>query len=211
MDRYHVTQKGGARHSAACPALASSGPSRLEARTGAHITRILLEGKKAVGVEYLEGTETRQVMAGKGVILAAGAVTSPHPLMLSGAGERAQLEAGVEVLLDLPGVGQNLQDHLFVPVVCDTETPGLKDATGETQMTPVHVRAARHAVQKRGRDRWLHENSLLAARPGPLVSQRRGAVRGPRICRAGRSPFDLFPGREALPARAAGAMAVSAD
>lgn len=87
-------------------------------------------------MEYLDGTETRQVMAERGVILAAGAITSPHLLMLSGVGERAGLEAaGVEVLHDLPGVGQNLQDHLFVPVVYATETPGLKDATGEAQMT----------------------------------------------------------------------------
>ncbi|QFP77406.1 GMC family oxidoreductase [Deinococcus sp. AJ005] len=140
VGRFHVTQKGGARHSAAVaylrPALASEGPGKLEARTGAHVTRILFEGKKAVGVEYLDGTEPQQVMAGKGVILAAGAITSPHLLMLSGVGERAQLEAaGVEVLHDLPGVGQNLQDHLFVPVVYDTETAGLKDATSDAQMT----------------------------------------------------------------------------
>lgn len=140
VGRYHVTQKGGARHSAAVaylrPALARSGPGTLEARTGAHVTRILLDGQEATGVEYQDSAGMRQVTASRGVILAAGAITSPHLLMLSGIGERAQLEAaGIPVLHDLPGVGKNLQDHLFVPVVYATETPGLKDATSEAQMS----------------------------------------------------------------------------
>ncbi|WP_309570840.1 GMC family oxidoreductase N-terminal domain-containing protein [Deinococcus sp.] len=144
VGRYHVTQKGGARHSAAVaylrPALARSGAGTmntgtLEARTGAHVTRILLEGQRAVGVEYAGEGGTRQVMVSQGVILAAGAITSPHLLMLSGIGERAQLEAaGIQVIHDLPGVGKNLQDHLFVPVVYSTDTPGLKDATSDAQM-----------------------------------------------------------------------------
>ena len=140
VGRYHVTQKGGARHSAAVaylrPALARGGPGTLEARTGAHVTRILIEDGRAVGAEYVGDAGTRQVLAEKGVILAAGAITTPHLLMLSGVGERAQLEAaGVTVVHDLPGVGQNLQDHLFVPVVYETATPSLKDATSEAQMT----------------------------------------------------------------------------
>lgn len=140
VGRYHVTQKGGARHSAAVaylrPALARSGPGTLEARTGAHVTRILLDGQEATGVEYQDSAGMRQVTASRGVILAAGAITSPHLLMLSGIGERAQLEAaGIPVLHDLPGVGKNLQDHLFVPVVYATETPGLKDATSDAQMS----------------------------------------------------------------------------
>lgn len=140
VGRYHVTQKGGARHSAAVaylrPALARSGPGTPEARTGAHVTRILLDGRQATGVEYQDSAGMRQVTASRGVILAAGAITSPHLLMLSGIGERAQLEAaGIPVLHDLPGVGKNLQDHLFVPVVYATETPGLKDATSDAQMS----------------------------------------------------------------------------
>ncbi len=140
VGRYHVTQKGGARHSAAVaylrPALARSGPGTLEARTGAHVTRILLDGRQATGVEYQDSAGMRQVTASRGVILAAGAITSPHLLMLSGIGERAQLEAaGIPVLHNLPGVGKNLQDHLFVPVVYATETLGLKDATSDAQMS----------------------------------------------------------------------------
>lgn len=100
------------------------------------MTRILLDGRQATGVEYQDHSGARQVTASRGVILAAGAITSPHLLMLSGIGERTQLEAaGIPVLHDLPGVGKNLQDHLFVPVVYATETPGLKDATSDAQMS----------------------------------------------------------------------------
>ncbi|TSA87949.1 choline dehydrogenase [Deinococcus detaillensis] len=133
VGRYQVTQKSGVRHSVASaylkPALARP---NLEARTGAHVTRIVLEGGRAVGAEYLSGEQLHTVRAERGVILAAGAITSPHLLMLSGIGERRELEAaGIEVLHDLPGVGQNLQDHLFVPLVYETQTVSIKDATSE--------------------------------------------------------------------------------
>ncbi len=133
VGRYQVTQKGGVRHSVASaylkPALARP---NLQVRTGAHVTRILIEHGRAVGAEYLEGGETHTVYAEQGVVLAAGAITSPHLLMLSGVGERAMLEsAGVALVHELPGVGHNLQDHLFVPLVYETQTVSLKDATSE--------------------------------------------------------------------------------
>ncbi|GBF03977.1 GMC oxidoreductase [Deinococcus aerius] len=140
VGRYHVTQKGGARHSTATaylrPALARGGPGHLEARTGALVTRVQIDDGRATGVTYRDEPGEHEVRASRGVVLAAGAITSPHLLMLSGVGERAMLEAaGVEVVHELPGVGQNLQDHLFVPVVYDTETASLKDALSETQMS----------------------------------------------------------------------------
>lgn len=139
VGRYHVTQKGGARHSTATaylrPALARGGPGHLEARTGALVTRVQIDDGRATGVTYRDEAGEHEIRASRGVVLAAGAITSPHLLMLSGVGERAMLEAaGVEVVHELPGVGQNLQDHLFVPVVYDTETASLKDALSETQM-----------------------------------------------------------------------------
>ncbi|WP_425145520.1 GMC family oxidoreductase [Deinococcus sp.] len=137
VGRYQVTQKGGARWSTASAYLrpALERPN-LEARTGAQVTRVLLEGGAALGVEYVQDGSTQTVHAARGVILSAGAITSPHLLMLSGIGERAELEAaGVEVLHELPGVGKNLQDHLFVPLVYQTDTPGLKDALSEAQMS----------------------------------------------------------------------------
>ena len=96
------------------------------------MTRILIEQGRAVGVAYQTESGPRTALAERGVVLAAGAITSPHLLMLSGVGERAMLEAaGVAVVHELPGVGQNLQDHLFVPLVYETETVSLKDATSE--------------------------------------------------------------------------------
>ncbi|MFG1880217.1 choline dehydrogenase [Sphaerisporangium sp. NPDC049003] len=84
----------------------------LEIRTRAFVTKILFEGKRAVGVEY----DGRTVRAGE-VILCGGAINSPQLLQLSGVGDAAELKAaGVEPVHDLPGVGRNLQDHLEVYV-----------------------------------------------------------------------------------------------
>jgi choline dehydrogenase len=76
------------------------------------VTRILLEGTRATGVEYRQSGKIQQVHAGAEVILCAGATNSPQLLMLSGIGPAAQLHKhGITVAADLPGVGENLQDH----------------------------------------------------------------------------------------------------
>ena len=116
---FQVTQKNGRRCSTAAGFLkvARQRPN-LTVLTGAHARRVLFEGRRAVGVEYLKDGKTQQVRAHREVLLSAGAIQSPQLLMLSGVGERAQLEnAGITVLADLPGVGKNLQDHLDVIVV----------------------------------------------------------------------------------------------
>lgn len=78
-------------------------------------TRILFEGKRAVGVEYTQSGKTYRVQARREVILSASAFNSPKLLMLSGIGPAEHLEEhGIEVIHDLPGVGQNLHDHLEV-------------------------------------------------------------------------------------------------
>lgn len=83
--------------------------------TGVQVTRVLLEGKRAVGVEMSRDgrlNSVREVRATREVILSAGVINSPQLLMLSGIGPAAHLqEHGIEVLHDLPGVGENLQDH----------------------------------------------------------------------------------------------------
>ncbi len=84
----------------------------LEVRTEALTHRVLLEGKRAVGVEYAQYGRVREARAAREVVICAGAVQSPLILMLSGIGPAEHLqEKGVEVRHDLPGVGQNLQDH----------------------------------------------------------------------------------------------------
>ena len=81
-------------------------------RTGAHVTRILVEHGRAVGVEYRSGSETRTVRAAREVILSAGTVQSPQILQLSGIGPADLLRSlGIEVVVDAPEVGANLQDH----------------------------------------------------------------------------------------------------
>lgn len=84
--------------------------------TRALATRVLFEGKRAVGVEYVKGGRTHVARAGD-VILCGGAINSPQLLQLSGVGNARELQAlGVPVVHDLPGVGENLQDHLEVYV-----------------------------------------------------------------------------------------------
>lgn len=96
--------------------------------TQAHTCRVLLEGKRAVGIEYLHRGQKTQARAAKEVILSAGAINSPQILQLSGIGDQALLQqAGVPVVHHLPGVGQNLQDHLQIRLVFKTSQRTLND------------------------------------------------------------------------------------
>ena len=79
------------------------------------VKRIIFNGKKAVGIEILNRMKIRQVRLKRELILSAGSIGSPHLLQLSGIGSAKTLEnAGIEILHELPGVGENLQDHLEV-------------------------------------------------------------------------------------------------
>lgn len=96
--------------------------------TRAQTTRVLFEGKRAVGVEYMKGGKLQQARAKAEVILASGAIGSPQILQNSGVGPAEVLhKAGVAVLHDLPGVGENLQDHLQVRLVLKTRERTLND------------------------------------------------------------------------------------
>jgi choline dehydrogenase-like flavoprotein len=111
---YQLTQENGERWSAARayvhPHMKSRANLRVETR--AHATKILFDGKRAVGVEYMQGKEKKVLRARREVILAAGAFQSPQLLMLSGVGDSAALgKHGIASVHHLPGVGANLQDH----------------------------------------------------------------------------------------------------
>lgn len=109
---FQVTQKRGARHSAADAYLRPSQQNNLEWKTDAHVTRLLFDKNRCVGVEYMQLGELHQVRAEVEVLLCAGTINSPQLLMLSGIGPADNLRAhGIDVIADLPGVGQNLQDH----------------------------------------------------------------------------------------------------
>ncbi|MET9514495.1 choline dehydrogenase [Streptomyces sp. NPDC002994] len=89
----------------------------LTVRTRALVTRVLFEGKRAVGVEYRRGRGAPQEVRAREVILCGGAINSPQLLQLSGVGNAGELRAlDIDVVHDLPGVGENLQDHLEVYV-----------------------------------------------------------------------------------------------
>ncbi len=120
---FQFTIKDGKRHSAATAFLkpALDRPN-LTVMTHAHITQLLLTGHKVTGVEFVRtnsagspATETADV--NREVILSAGAFASPQLLMLSGIGPATELRrVGIQVRKELPGVGRNLQDHVFVGV-----------------------------------------------------------------------------------------------
>ncbi|SER43583.1 GMC family oxidoreductase [Natrinema salaciae] len=119
VGHYHVTQKDGQRCSAAkafiTPILDRD---NLTAETGAQVTEIRFEGDRAVGVTYEQDGTTHEADAAQEVIVSAGSINSPQLLMLSGIGPADHLaEHGIEVQTDLPGVGRNLQDHLFSFVI----------------------------------------------------------------------------------------------
>ena len=112
----------------------------VEAR--AQVTRVLMRGTRAIGVEFVKDTFVEQVMAEREVILAAGAFQSPQLLMLSGIGPAAHLkEMGIAVAADLP-VGKNLQDHLASQFWFTRPKPGPFHATMRfDRMTLAMVRA----------------------------------------------------------------------
>lgn len=91
---------------------------QLQVKTGVHVTRVIIEAGRAVGVEWLEGGQLNRAMAESEVILAAGALQSPQLLQLSGIGPADALRAhGIKVQVDAPEVGANLQDHYQARVI----------------------------------------------------------------------------------------------
>ncbi|MGH3466458.1 MAG: GMC family oxidoreductase, partial [Thermocrispum sp.] len=120
---YQVTCKRGRRWSTADAYLrpAMDRPN-LTVRTDAQATKVLLEGTRAIGVRYLHHGAERTTHVGAEVILSSGAVNTPHLLMLSGIGPAAHLRGHeIDVAVDVPGVGQNLQDHPIVPLLWFTK------------------------------------------------------------------------------------------
>ena len=111
---FHVNQKSGRRWSSARGFLRPALSRRnLKVETHAHATRILFDGRRAVGVEFRQNGDLKRVMARREVVLSTGAVATPQLLQLSGLGDGALLRAhGIDMIQHLPGIGENLQDHL---------------------------------------------------------------------------------------------------
>lgn len=122
---YQITARGRRRSSAAVayvyPALRRP---NFDLQTGASVTHILVENGRAVGVEYRHKGRSKLLRARREVILSAGAIATPRLLMLSGIGPAAHLaEHGIPCQLDLPGVGQNLQDHIEISLIYQLNGP----------------------------------------------------------------------------------------
>jgi len=126
---YQLCIRNGRRWSAADaflrPAL-KRGNVKLE--TGAWVSKLVCEGRRATGVEFFRGTERCFARADREVIVCAGSVNSPQILQLSGIGPGALLSShGIETILDNPAVGANLQDHLAVVYSFKASRPTLND------------------------------------------------------------------------------------
>ncbi len=162
---YQINTRGGWRASTANAFLypARKRPN-LKVVTQAHATKILCEGTRATGVRYRRHRSDCEVHARREVILSGGAVNSPQLLMLSGIGDAVALQSiGISPVVNLPAVGQNLQDHLAVSYFYRVNTATLNDV-----LSPAYgkFRAGLHYLFNRG---------------GPLsmsVNQSGGFVRG---------------------------------
>ena len=152
---YQNTAKGGFRMSTARAYLhPARRRSNLTVLSQAHATRILFEGQRAIGVEYVRHGKTEQVQAGREVIVSGGSVNSPQLLMLSGVGPADVLKRhGIEVVRQQPNVGRHLQDHL-----CIDHTWRAKVRTLNDQLRPLHGKL------------WHGLNYVLRRR-GPLVAR----------------------------------------
>jgi choline dehydrogenase len=96
----------------------------LTIESNAQVARILFEGKRAVGVEYVQKKQTQKAGAAREVILCGGAVNTPQVLMLSGVGDAETLTRfGIPVVADMKGVGRNLQDHLDCSIQYESTQP----------------------------------------------------------------------------------------
>jgi len=119
IGRLQVTIKDGKRMSAARAYLRPAMQrGNVEVRVAAHVTRVVLQGDAARGVEYVQAGKTHQVVAAREVILAGGVINTPQLLMLSGIGDPGELaQHGIAVRAPLRGVGKNLQDHVSVILI----------------------------------------------------------------------------------------------
>ena len=127
---FQLTARNGRRCSAAVAFLNPvKSRENLQIITHAQVEKVIIEGKRAVGVTYTDRSGTLQtVKARKEIVLSGGAINSPQILMLSGIGEAAQLaDNGIEVVNDLPGVGKNMQDHLQARLVYKCNEPTLNN------------------------------------------------------------------------------------
>lgn len=170
------TIKGGRRISTAVAYLKPArGRPNLHIETHAHVTKLVLDGQRVVGVEYRQSAKTQIAYATREVICSAGTFQSPQLLMLSGIGEAEHLRAvGIEPVVDLKGVGQNLHDHIGTSVQMTCPLP-------VTDYTLISTNFAKVTAALR----------YLFTRSGPLAGNSTDAVAYLRSGAPGHDELDL--------------------
>ncbi|MFD1561125.1 GMC family oxidoreductase [Paraburkholderia silviterrae] len=147
----------------------------LKVETNAHVTRLLFQGMRAIGVEYLQGGKVKRAYATMEVISSGGVFQSAQLLMLSGIGDADHLKStGIKPMLDLKGVGQNLHDHVGTQVQLTCPQP----------VTDYKYVSNRRAMMQAGL-------SYLLKRSGPAAGNSTDAIAYLRSGAAGHSELDL--------------------
>jgi choline dehydrogenase len=151
-----LSQRGGLRHSTATAYLLPARRRRnLRVVTRAHVQRVVIDGGRAVGVDYVVRGQSRRARADREVVVAAGTLSSPKVLMLSGIGPADHLhELGIPVLADHPEVGQNLQEHPHSMMSWHVDAPTLNVDVGPS------------AVLRHGIEYALKRSGPAASAPG---------------------------------------------
>ncbi len=168
---YEITTRGGRRMSTARAYLhpARQRPN-LRVETYAQVTRIRFAGTRATGVDYVHNRAATMAIATREVIVSGGAINSPQLLQLSGIGAASALQAlGINVVLDSPAVGENLQDHLCIDYLYRSRVPTLNE---ELRPWWGKLRAGmRYALARRG------PLALSVNQAGGFVRGREGLAR----------------------------------
>jgi choline dehydrogenase/4-pyridoxate dehydrogenase len=159
--RSQQTIRGGRRCSAAVAYLRPAMTRRnLAVEANALAAKVLFDGHRAVGIEYLKGKERRVARAEREVILAGGVINSPQLLMLSGIGDPEALRAHkIPIVAPLPGVGRNLQDHVSVTVAYGRKEPG-----------PLHARMRADRIALELGRAYLRGDGIAADWPGGVMA-----------------------------------------
>ncbi|WP_413741207.1 GMC family oxidoreductase [Sodalis sp. RH15] len=158
--RLQMSIRNGSRCSAATAYLRPAlGRPNLEVKVGVHVTRLMMSGSRAHGVEFIQDNRVRHVTARREILLSAGVINTPQLLMLSGIGDPAQLKRhGLTTRVPLTGVGKNLQDHPSVIVMYRRKEAGpFHRAMRFDRIAPALLQA------------WMAGTGFAADVPGGLV------------------------------------------
>lgn len=195
-----LSTRNGQRCSTARGYLGADMPAGLSLRTESQVLRILFEGARAVGVEYLQGGQAHKVHARAEVILSAGPIKSPQLLELSGVGQAQRLQAlGVAVVAHSPGVGENLIDHLQARITFEASQ---RVTLNEVMTSPWRqaLMGAQYLLTRRGMMTSPSATAHALARTSPdqdrpMVKIQMHHLSGAdRYSRAKGAGIDLFPG-----------------